>query len=65
MKKYYIGEVDVSTIPVKQKPVRPQVMREATQHSQAAGFLIKFLQFMLPLLILGLAFALKKLKKEE
>uniref|UniRef100_A0A7C9DWU4 Cytochrome b5 heme-binding domain-containing protein n=1 Tax=Opuntia streptacantha TaxID=393608 RepID=A0A7C9DWU4_OPUST len=65
MKKYYIGEVDVSTIPVKQKPVRPQVMRQAAQQGQASGFLIKFLQFALPLLILGLAFALKKLKKEE
>lgn len=65
MNKYYVGDVDVSSIPVKQKPTKAQPLREGTQPGQSSGFLVKFLQFMLPLVILGLAFALKKFKKEE
>ncbi|XP_074279640.1 cytochrome B5-like [Silene latifolia] len=65
LKDYYVGEIDVSTIPVKQKPGKVQTSQAATlQANQSSGFLVKLLQFLLPLIILGLAFAFKKFKKE-
>ncbi|KAH9627548.1 hypothetical protein KSS87_005612 [Heliosperma pusillum] len=66
LKDYYVGEIDVSTIPTKQKPGKTQTSQTAAtiQADQSSGFLVKLLQFLLPLAILGLAFAFKKFKKE-
>ncbi|GAB4861553.1 hypothetical protein Ancab_036746 [Ancistrocladus abbreviatus] len=64
MKKYYVGEVDVSTFPTNKKHVpQPLPPRPNTDNAQGSG-LIKLLQFLLPLLVLALAFSLKYLKKE-
>ena len=62
MEKYYIGEVDKSTVPVTKKynlPPRP------VQREQESGFGIKILQYLVPLLILGLAFALRLYTRKE
>lgn len=65
LKDFYVGDVDASTIPVNQKRTKSQPSMNATQPSQSSGFLVKLLQFLLPLMILGLAFALKKFKKQD
>lgn len=65
LKNYYVGDIDVSTIPVKRQPTKSQPFQAATEPKQSSGFLIKFLQFLLPLIILGLAFGLKTFKKES
>ncbi|OWM70367.1 cytochrome b5-like [Punica granatum] len=58
MEKYYIGEVDPSTLPAKTKS-SPPVQAPPTATDQSSGISIKILQFLVPLLILGLAFALR------
>lgn len=63
MEKYYIGEIDSSTIPAKKRSIPPQ---QAVHRPEETGFGTKILQFLLPLLILGIAFALRySAKKEE
>ncbi|KAM4094805.1 hypothetical protein ACB094_06G222300 [Castanea mollissima] len=53
MKKYYIGDFDKSVVPVRQNRSPPP------QQNQSLGFTTKILQFLVPLLILGLAFGLQ------
>lgn len=70
LKDYYVGEIDVSTIPAKKVPTKPQsqpskATTQPSQSSESSGFLIKLLQFLLPLIVIGLAFALKNYKKES
>ncbi|KAK9743206.1 hypothetical protein RND81_03G224200 [Saponaria officinalis] len=61
---YYVGDIDATSIPEKQNSgVKRQVSQSSAQADQSSGFLVKVLQFLLPLLILGLAFALKKYKE--
>ncbi|PKU81639.1 cytochrome b5 [Dendrobium catenatum] len=53
MDEYYVGEIDVSTIPTKVKyspPKQPYYNQDKT-----SDFIIKILQFLVPLAILGLA----------
>ncbi|XP_030547733.1 cytochrome b5-like isoform X2 [Rhodamnia argentea] len=57
MDDFYIGEIDTSTIPDKSKytpPKQPQY-----NHDKTPEFVIKLLQFLVPLLILGLAFGVR------
>ncbi|KAI3408950.1 Cytochrome b5 heme-binding domain-containing protein [Psidium guajava] len=57
MDDFYIGEIDTSTIPAKSKytpPKQPQY-----NHDKTPEFIIKLLQFLVPLLILGLAFGVR------
>lgn len=63
VQKYYIGEVDSSTIPAKRKyNPPPQVLQKSGVDSE---YTIKILQFLVPLLILGVAFALRFFAKKE
>ncbi|KAI4355284.1 hypothetical protein L6164_004073 [Bauhinia variegata] len=65
MEKYFVGEVDISTLPEKPS-LRPQPMQSATAASdQSPGFVVKILQFVVPLLILGIAFALQYYGKKN
>lgn len=63
MKKYYIGKVDASSLPDNERHTLhpPSTQQPADQGS---GFVIKLLQFLVPLLVLAVAFYLKSLKKE-
>lgn len=63
MDKYYIGEIDASTVPLK----RTYVPSLQTQYNpnKTSEFVIKILQFLVPLLILGLAFAVRHFTKKE
>ena len=63
MAKYYIGEIDSSTVPPK-KTYRSQTST-VTHKPDEPSFLIKILQFLVPLLILGFAFGLQFLGKKE
>ncbi|XP_042483206.1 cytochrome b5-like [Macadamia integrifolia] len=57
MDEYYVGEIDVSTIPTKTKytpPKQPNYNQDKTPE-----FIIKLLQFLVPLAILGLAIAIR------
>lgn len=59
MKKYCIGDVDQSTVPVTKKYIPPwekeSTAAEATKEESGN----KLLVYLIPLLILGVAFALK------
>ena len=57
--KYYVGDVDTSTIPAKDEHSPPPRTQAPAATNESSGFVIKILQFLLPLLILGLAFALQ------
>ncbi|MQL86409.1 hypothetical protein Taro_018936 [Colocasia esculenta] len=63
MSKYYIGEVDSSTIPAKRSYVAPQ--QAPYNPDKTTDFVIKILQFLVPLLILGLAFVVRHYTKTE
>ncbi|GMP43932.1 hypothetical protein CsSME_00013100 [Camellia sinensis var. sinensis] len=58
---YFIGEVDSSTLPAKQQYKPPP----KTSSNQSPGILMKILQFVVPLLILGLAFAWRQYGKKD
>jgi len=53
MEKYVIGEVDVTTVPTRRLYVAPG-LGGTNPKDEKPGFLIKILQLLVPLLILGL-----------
>ncbi|KAA3456791.1 cytochrome b5-like [Gossypium australe] len=61
MEKYYIGEIDAETVPQKRTYIPPHQMSNDT----ASEFFIKLLQFLVPLLLLGLAISLRNYTKKE
>lgn len=63
LNKYYVGEVDSSTLPVKEHHASPAAASSAG--NETSGSLVKILQFLIPLLILGLAYALRQSSKKE
>ncbi|GAB2291114.1 hypothetical protein Dimus_025371 [Dionaea muscipula] len=64
MKNYYVGDVDTSTVPLKRK-YSPQPLPLGGSMSQGSGNInVKLLQFLVPLLLLALAFSLQYLKKD-
>lgn len=63
MDKYYIGEIDPATVPLKRTYSPPK--RDAYNADKTPDFVIKMLQLLVPLLILGLAFAVRHYTKEK
>ncbi|XP_010520941.1 PREDICTED: cytochrome b5 [Tarenaya hassleriana] len=63
MKQYYIGEIDSSTVPAKRTYVPPQ--QAAYNQDKTQDFVIKILQFLVPILILGLALVVRQYTKKE
>ncbi|XP_060203958.1 cytochrome b5 [Lycium barbarum] len=63
MDKYYIGEIDMSTVPLKRAYIPPQ--QAAYNPDKTPEFIIKILQFLVPILILGLAFTVRHYTKEK
>ncbi|KAE9604043.1 putative cytochrome b5-like heme/steroid binding domain-containing protein [Lupinus albus] len=63
MEKYYIGKIDTTNVPLTRIYTPP----EQDQHSayMTSEYVIKFLQFLFPLLILGLVFAVRYYTKKE
>ncbi|CAL4917571.1 unnamed protein product [Urochloa decumbens] len=63
MEKYHIGQIDASTIPAKRTYVTPQQAPHNVDKDN--DFLIKILQFLVPIMILGLAFGIRQYTKSE
>lgn len=63
MEKYHIGEIDDSTIPAKRTFVPHQQVPHGPDKDN--DFLIKILQFLVPIMILGLAFAIRQYTKSQ
>ncbi|CAL0315411.1 unnamed protein product [Lupinus luteus] len=62
LKKYYVGDVDTNTLPANVNKSKPQLIREVNPSNtgnESSAFLVKILQFVLPLLILAFAYALQ------
>ncbi|XP_022736238.1 cytochrome b5-like [Durio zibethinus] len=55
MEKYHIGEIDSKAVPTKHTYIPPQ--QTPVNPDTTPEFVIKILQFLVPLLILGLAIA--------
>ncbi|GJS81870.1 cytochrome b5-like protein [Tanacetum coccineum] len=58
MPKYYIGQVDQSTVPAKHSVVMSAANTIYTSEMSRQNF-IKILQFLVPVMILGLVFTVK------
>ncbi|KAL1198897.1 Cytochrome B5 isoform D [Cardamine amara subsp. amara] len=56
--EYYVGDIDSATVPTKTKFV-PPTSKKAESTGQSSDFVIKLLQFLVPLLILGLAVGIR------
>ncbi|KAI8565113.1 hypothetical protein RHMOL_Rhmol03G0235200 [Rhododendron molle] len=63
MDKYYIGDIDMSTVPRRHTYIPHQ--QAAYNPDKTPEFVVKILQFLVPLLILGLAFAVRHYTKEK
>ncbi|GKV25533.1 hypothetical protein SLEP1_g34960 [Rubroshorea leprosula] len=63
MDKYYIGEIDASTVPAKRTYIPPQ--QAHYNPDKTSQFIIKILQFLVPLLILALAITVRNYTKKE
>ncbi|KAL1565499.1 Cytochrome b5 isoform E [Salvia divinorum] len=63
MDEYLIGEIDMATVPLKRSYVAPE--QPSYNPDKTPEFVIKILQFLVPLLILGLAFAVRLYTKEK
>ncbi|CAM6088609.1 unnamed protein product [Calypogeia fissa] len=64
MAEYLVGEIDPSTIPTKATYVNPATQPQYN-HDKSGEFIIKILQFVVPLAILALAVAARFLTKKE
>ncbi|VFQ63638.1 unnamed protein product [Cuscuta campestris] len=63
--KYYIGEIDASTVPAKRVYTGPRPQSQEDSSDKSPDLVIKVLQFLVPLLILGLAFLVRHYTKEK
>ncbi|KAJ6853460.1 cytochrome b5 [Iris pallida] len=63
MDKYYIGEIDMSTVPIKRAVIQPQ--QPTYNQDKTSDVLIKVLQLLVPILILGVAFGVRHFTKVE
>ncbi|CAH8388005.1 unnamed protein product [Eruca vesicaria subsp. sativa] len=61
--EYYVGDIDTSTVPTKTKFVPPPPKQTESNQNKSSDFLIKILQFLVPLLILGLALGIRSYTK--
>ncbi|KAK4431287.1 cytochrome isoform E [Sesamum alatum] len=62
MDKYYIGEIDMATVPLKRVYL---AQNKADYNPDKTPLTIKIFQFLVPLLILGLAFGVRYYIKEK
>ncbi|XP_055817069.1 cytochrome b5-like [Solanum dulcamara] len=64
LKKFFIGEIDSSTLPAEPK-YTPPPPTTSSAGNEGSGNLLKILQFLLPLLILGAALAFRSFYQKE
>ncbi|KAK9280567.1 hypothetical protein L1049_014260 [Liquidambar formosana] len=65
MEKYYVGEVDSSTIPVGIEEKFNPHPQPSSESNKTAGFAIMIIRLLVPLLILGLAVAVAQFAKKD
>ncbi|KAK7332714.1 hypothetical protein VNO80_29469 [Phaseolus coccineus] len=65
MEKYFIGKFETSTLPAKVNHRQPSPTQAHSGGNESSEFVVKILQFLLPLLILGLVFALQSYGKNK
>ncbi|KAK6940534.1 Cytochrome b5-like heme/steroid binding domain [Dillenia turbinata] len=61
--EYYVGNIDSSTIPTKKNYTPPKQPRY--NQDKTPEFIIKLLQFLVPLIILGAAFGIRFYTKQS
>ncbi|KAG2261147.1 hypothetical protein Bca52824_068226 [Brassica carinata] len=61
--EYYVGDIDSATVPAKTESVPPPTNQTQSNQNKSSDFLIKILQFLVPLLILGLALGIRSYTK--
>lgn len=62
--KYYVGDIDPSTFKVTQVIAPPPRNAAATDNNNP-GFLVKVLQLLVPIIVLGLAIVMRKYTKSD
>lgn len=66
MQAYFVGDVDTNSIPAAQAPKgTPSPPTQAPAYNNQSSGFVKILQYLVPLLILGLAFALQYYGKKN
>ncbi|KAJ3708781.1 hypothetical protein LUZ61_012486 [Rhynchospora tenuis] len=63
MDEYYVGDIDTSTIPKKVKYTPPK--QPYYNQDKTTDFVIRILQFLVPIVILGLAVGVRMYTKSE
>jgi cytochrome b5 len=63
MDEYYVGDIDVSTIPKRVKYTPPK--QPYYNADKTSDFIVRILQFLVPLVILGLAIGIRIYTKSE
>ncbi|CAL0305406.1 unnamed protein product [Lupinus luteus] len=63
MEKYFIGKIDTTNVPQTRKYTPPE--QDQYSASMSTEFVIKFLQYLFPILMLGLAFAVRYYTRKE
>lgn len=63
MAKYAIGDIDASTVPKKRTYIPPK--QAPYNPDKTSDFVLNILQFLVPLLLLGLAYAVRQFSKKE
>lgn len=61
--EYYVGDIDSATVPSKTKFAAPTPKTTESSQSKSSELVIKILQFLVPLLILGLALGIRSYTK--
>jgi cytochrome b involved in lipid metabolism len=63
MAQYYVGDIDESTVPTKRTYIPP--VQGVQRPDAGSDIMVKILQFAVPILIIGLAFAVRHFTKSE
>ncbi|KAK7395378.1 hypothetical protein VNO78_15930 [Psophocarpus tetragonolobus] len=58
LKDMYVGDIDPSTLPTKVKNTPPRQLQN-NQDKSSSNFMVKMLQFLLPLIVLGIAVGIR------
>ncbi|KAK7373658.1 hypothetical protein VNO80_07073 [Phaseolus coccineus] len=55
----YVGDIDPATMPAKAQQTPPKQLENNNEKKTSSGFMIKMLQFLIPLIVLGLAIGIR------
>ena len=55
----YVGDIDPATMPAKAQQAPPKPLQDNQKNTSSSGFMIKMLQFLVPLIVLGFAVGIR------